>query len=214
MQLPLHTILVGSASALPLTLKRRRGSTFRYVPGQLTAREITHLVDSSISAGMWDEAATDNGNGSHLEQVDLEEIIERAAAAVYGEAKRKRQSFNTVVSGAHGYVLGNTDKLRHMFSALLRLLVSLAPVGAVVSIDAHGNDKWVIDIKTSDNKASRRPVADIAAELQEERAALTAVAREVREQGGLLWVELAGPAAPALCLTLPLPAEALESASA
>lgn len=214
-QLPLHTILVGSASALPLTLKRRRGSTFRYVPGQLTAREITHLVDSSISAGTWDEAATDNGCGSHLEQVDLEEIIERAAAAVYGEAKRKRQSFNTVVSGAHGYVLGNTTKLRHMFSALLRLIVLLAPTGVAISINAHAaNDKWVIDIKASDGKASRRPVADIAAELREERGALTAVAREIRQQGGMLWVELAGPAALALCLTLPLPAEALESASA
>ena len=213
-QLPLHTILVGSASALPLTLKRRRGSTFRFVPGQLTAREIIHLVDSSISAGMWDEAATDNGNGSHLEQVELEEIIERAAAAVYSEAKRKRQRFNTVVSGTHGYVLGNPTKLRHIFSVLLRLFVSLAPTGVTVSIDAHGNDKWVIDIRTSDGKASRRPVADIAAELREERAALTAVAREVRRQGGMLWVELAGPAAPALCLTLPLPAEAFESASA
>ena len=213
-QLPLHTILIGSASALPLTLKRRRGSTFRFVPGQLTAREITHLVDSSISAGMWDEAVTDNGNGSHLEQVELEEIIERAAAAVYSEAKRKRQRFNTVVSGAHGYVLGNPAKLRHIFSALLRLLVSLAPTGVTVSIDAHANDKWVIDVKASDGKARRRPVADIAAELREERAALTAVAREIREQGGMLWVELAGPAALALCLTLPLPAEALESASA
>ncbi len=214
-QLPLHTILIGSASALPLTLKRRRGSTFRFVPGQLTAREITHLVDSSISAGTWDEAATDNGNGSHLEQVELEEIIERAAATVYSEAKRKRQRFNTVVSGAHGYVLGNPAKLRHIFSALLRLFVSLAPTGVTVSIDAHAaHDKWVIDVKTSDGKASRRPVADIAAELREERAALTAVAREIREQGGMLWVELAGPAALALCLTLPLPAEALESASA
>ena len=213
-QLPLHTILVGSASALPLTLKRRRGSTFRFVPGQLTAREITHLVDSSISAGTWDEASTDNGHGSHLERVELEEIIERAAATVYSEAKRKRQRFNTVVSGAHGYVLGNPAKLRHIFSALLRLFVSLAPTGVTVSIDAHANDKWVIDVKASDGKARRRPVADIAAELREERAALTAVAREIREQGGMLWVELAGPAALALCLTLPLPAEALESASA
>ncbi len=214
-QLPLHTILVGSDSALPLTLKRRRGSTFRFVPGQLTAQEITHLVDSSISAGMWDEAATDNGHGSHVEQVELEDIIERAAATVYNEAKRKRQRFNTVVSGAHGYVLGNPAKLRHMFSALLRLLVSLAPTGVAVSIDAHAaNDTWVIDVKASDGKASRRPVADIAAELREKRAALTAVAREIREQGGMLWVELAGPAGLALCLTLPLPAEALESASA
>lgn len=213
-QLPLHTILIGSDSALPLTLNRRRGSTFRFVPGQLTAHEITHLVDSSISAGMWDEAATDNGHGSHLEQVELEEIIERAAAVVYSEAKRKRQRFNIVVSGSHEYVLGNPTKLRHMFSALLRLLVSLAPVGVAVSIDAHvANDKWVIDARASDGKASRRPVADIAAELREERAALTAVAREIREQGGMLWVELAGPAALALCLTLPLPTGALESAS-
>ena len=214
-ELPLHTILVGSDSALPLTLKRRRGSTFRFVPGQLTAREITHLVDSSISAGTWDEAATDNGHGSHLEQVELEDIIERAAATVYSEAKRKRQSFNTVVSGAHGYVLGNTDKLRHMFSTLLRLIVSLAPTGVAISINAHAaNDKWVIDIKASDGKASLRPVADIAADLRQERTALAAIAREIREQGGMLWVELTGPAGLALCLTLPIPAEALESATA
>ena len=175
-QLPLHTILIGSASALPLTLKRRRGSTFRFVPGQLTAREITHLVDSSISAGTWDEAATDNGNGSHLEQVELEEIIERAAATVYSEAKRRRQRFNTVVSGAHGYVLGNPAKLRHIFSALLRLLVSLAPTGVAISIDAHAaHDTGVIDVKTSDGRASLRPGGVLAAEHRAAAPAVTAV---------------------------------------
>ena len=214
-QLPRHTILLGSVSALPLTLKRRRGGTFRFVPGQLRADEITRLVDASISAGTWDEANAENGECSPVEQVELEEVIERAAAAVYSDARRKRQRLSTSISGRERHVLGNRPKLRRLFSRLLKLIVSVAPVGAVVSIDARaGNEDWVIDISASKASSGRRSVADLAAELGEEDAELLGVSQDVRDQGGMLWVELAGPSAPAFCLALPLPGDVLQSASA
>ena len=214
-RLPLHTILLGSANGLPLTTKRRRGGTFRFVPGRLTAAEITRLVDASISAGTWDESLGENGGGSEAEQVDLEEVIERAASAVYGKAKRKRQRFSVSVSGSHRHVLGGGAKLRQIFIALLRLIASVAPVDAIVSVNARAErGEWEIDVSATTSGANRRPVEDMAAELTEECDELKAVSQEVREQGGMLWVELAGPAAPALCLTLPLPAEALEGAPA
>lgn len=213
-RLPLHTILLGSANGLMLTMKRRRGGTLRFVPGRLTAAEITRLVDASISAGTWDESAGENGGGSEAEQVDLEEVIERAAAAVYGKAKRKRQRFSVAVSGSHRYVLGGGAKLRHMFTALLRLIASAAPVDATVSVNASAErGEWKIGVSATTSGPGRRPVEDVAAMLTEERDELKAVSQEVRDQGGMLWVELAGPAAPALCLTLPLPAEALEGAT-
>ena len=214
-RLPLHTILLGSSNGLALTMKRRRGGTFRFVPGRLTAAEITRLVDASISAGTWDESLGDNCGGSEAEQVELEDVIERAASAVYGRAKRKRQRFSISVSGSHSRVLGRGVKLRQIFTALLRLIAAAAPVDAIVSVNARAErGEWEIDVSATTNGKTRRPVADMAAELTEERDELKAVSREVREQGGMLWVELAGPAAPALCLTLPLPAEALEGAPA
>ena len=39
---------------------------------------------------------------------------------------------------------------------------------------------------------------------------LAAAARDLNEQGGMLWVELAGRKTVGICLTLPLPAEARE----
>ena len=214
-QLPMHTILLGGANGLQLTMKRRRGSTFRFVPGRLTAAEITRLVDASISAGTWDESPGENGGGFKLERVDLEDVIERAASAVYGKAKRKRQGFSVAVSGSHRHVLGGGVKLRHMFTALLRLIASAAPADAIVSVNASAErGEWEIDVSATSKSAARKPVEDMAAELTEKRDELKAVSQEVRDQGGMLWVELAGPAAPALCLTLPLPAEALEVESA
>lgn len=210
-KLPHHTILLGSASGLPLALKRRHGGTFRFVPGRLRSQDITRLVDASISAGMWDEAAFGNGECSRLEPLDLEEIIERAAATISSEAKHKHQRFNVFVSGADGRVLGVRAKLRGMFSALLGLIVSLAPDRATVHVDAHAaREEWLISISAVQTRSAGRPTtADIASDLSDKRQALTAISRDVREQGGLLWVEVAGPSALAFCLTLPRPLEAL-----
>ncbi len=169
-QLPLHTILLGNASGLPLTMKRRRGGTFRFVPGRLTVAEITHLVDASISAGTWDEAPGENGGGSEAEKVELEEVIERAASAVYGKAKRKRQRFSVSISGSHRYVLGGGVKLRHMFTALLRLIASAAPVDAIVSVNASAErGEWKIGVSATTSGAGRWPVEDVAAAMAEER---------------------------------------------
>lgn len=205
--MPLHSIVVGSASALPLTLRARRGGTFRYVPGRITARELSRLVDLSISAGTWEEGATENGTGAQIEEVDMEEAIESAASAVYGQARRKRQRFTTVVEGPVAGVLADRAKLRHALVTVLRLMVTLAPRGALVSVDARASDdEWLIRVRASSEGGPQREPAQIAQSLREETEALSAASRDVQSQNGMLWVELAGPAALAVCLTLPLPA--------
>lgn len=205
-RLPMHTILLGSADALPLSTKRRRGGTVRYVPGHPPAGDVARLVDTSISAGAWDESH--DGDTSNVEHIELEEIIESAAATVYRDAKRKRQRFQITVLGPDGHVIGRRVKLRRMFGRLLGLVISLAPAGASITIKARAaSDEWLIAIGATPPQGVRRRAADSAEELGEDTAALKAASQDVRDQGGVLWVELAGPAAPALHLTLPLPAE-------
>lgn len=213
-RLPHHGILVGNASALPLLVGPRRGGTFRYVPGPLTGRELSRLVDASISAGTWDDGAAEHNTCAQIEEVDLEEVIESAASTVYAQAKRRRQRFSTVVEGPVERALGDPAKIRRVFVALLRLVVTLAPRGAHVSVEARaGKDDWTIRFRASGGQRGADGIA-LADSLHEETRTLTAVSRDVQSQGGLLWAELMGPAALALCLTLPLPLEAQVSTSA
>lgn len=214
-RLPLHTILVGSASALPLTGQRRRGGTFRYVPGPVTAHELSRLVDLSISAGGWDEGATENGDYPQLEHVELEETIERAAATVYRLASKKRQRFRSEVVGPGTHAYADPAKLRHALTTLLRLIVAVAPYRALISVEAQaGGDEWLIRINASNGRSSPRRTKHVADALREEMKTLSAVSRALKEQGGMLWVELLTSAAPAFSLTLPLPPESVSLASA
>jgi hypothetical protein len=206
-RLPTHTIVIGSASALP-HLKRRRGDTLRFGSSHLTAGEISKLAGASIRQGTWDEFAGEADDSPHHETLELEEIIENAATAVYKQAKRKQQRFTTVVSASDGHVLGSRAALRGIFRRLLGTVVDLGPIGAAITIkasDEHG--EWQISVGAR-NGTARPTLAATSAELIEEHDTLKAISQDIRDQGGILWVELAGPAAISLCLTLPLPAEA------
>lgn len=209
---PLHGILVGNPSAVPLTLQARRRGTFRYVPGPLPAKELSRLIDVSISAGAWEENTAENGNDAHIQEVDLEEIIENAAAMVYSRAKRKRQRFATVVEGPSHRALADPVRLRRTLTTLLRLIIGIAPHGALVSVEARASrDEWTVQLRASRGKKGVDSAELLAETLQEETKTLTAVSRDVRLQGGMFWVELLGPSALALCLTLALPADDAES---
>lgn len=211
-RLPTHTIVIGSARALP-HLRRRRGDTLRITPSNLTAGEIAKLAEASLSQGTWDEISTEGNGGSPREALELEEIIESAATAVYAQAKRKRQRFTTVVSASEGHVLGNRSVLRRVFSRLLAAVVELAPVGAAITTSANDESgEWQISIGAHNGGATRSSLATTAAELDQEHDVLQAVSQDIRDQGGILWVELAGPTALSVCFTLPLPAEALQHA--
>ena len=208
-RLPHHGILVGHQSALALVMGSGRGATFRYVPGRPAGRQLSRLVDASISAGAPDDSGAEHTNGSQIEEVDLEEAIESAAAVVYPQAKRRRQRFATVVEGAAGRALGDPAKIKRVFVALLRLVVTHAPRGASVSVDARANgDEWTIRCQAVGGQR-RGNGAALADALQEEAKTLSSAARDVQGQGGMLWVELtAARTALALCLTLPVPPEA------
>ena len=202
--LPPHGILVGNASALSLAVDGRRGGTFRYVPGHLSARELSRLVEASISSGTWDDGLAGSGSGALTDEVDLEEAIERAAAAVYTQAKRRRLRFSTVVESADARAHADPVKLQRALITLLRLLVSLAPRSALVSVEARpGADEWTVRLGVS----SRGPALHAEA-LRDETGTLADVSRDLQQQGGLLWVELLNPLSLALCLTLPFAPDA------
>ena len=210
-KLPIHTVVVGSATAL-LHIKRRRGGSLRLVSSNFNAAEIAKVAGDSIGQGTWEEPViADDANGR--EPVVLESIIESAASAVYKRAQRKQQRFSTVVSSSSGNILGRRTQLSKIFTALLRIIVDLAPVGATIATTANESaSEWQITVAASQGDAARRPIATTAGELKEEEEALQAVSQEIRDQGGILWVDLAGPEALSLCFTLPLPAEALQHA--
>lgn len=210
-----HTIALGSASALSLRPSTLRSGTFRYVPGTLSAQELTSLAETSIGAeGASDEEGEGNGECTDSE-VDLQEVIDRAAAAVSSQANHKRQRFNTAVSGPALHVVGNRLKLRRTLTSLFRLIVMLAPPGATVSVEAHtAAEGLTARVRVSNGAKARGSAAQLTEELRDEADALSKVSEVVRDQGGMLWVELAGPAAFGICLTLPLPHAVAAPASA
>jgi CheY-like chemotaxis protein len=214
--LPPHGILVGRGSAQLLTLRPENDGILRYVPGPLAVNEVSHLVEVSMNAGTWqEERITESASDAQIEEVEIEEVIESAASAVYALAKRKRQRFRTVVEGPVPHVLADPAKLRRAVVTLLRLSVTLAPRGALVSVEARaGREEWSIRIRAAAGRGRVRAPAQLAESLREETRMLAAVSRDIQQQGGLLWVELLGPGALALCLTLPLPAGEERSAPA
>lgn len=214
-RLPPHGILVGGAGVRLLTLNTRAEGIWRFVPRPLPAEEVSRLVDVSISSGIWDESAHENGNGPAIEEVDMEETIEAAASAVYALAKRRRQRFSTVVDADGQRMRTDAGRLRRALVALLRLVVTLAPRSAHVAVEARaGKDEWTVRIAATPARAGARAFVHLADHLGDETHALNAVSRDVHLLGGLLWVELMGPSALALCLTLPLPPEGQLSESA
>ena len=206
--LPPHTILVGNACVLPLTLHRKPGATFRYAPGSIPAKELSRLVDVSIKTGTWDEPPFENGDHSQLEEVDLQEIIEDAASTVMSLAHKKRQRFQSAIAGPTSYAFADRRKLHQALVSVLKLIVSLAPRGALISVDATGNDDWIVRISVASRRpATRWPTRAVESLREEGAKVLTAVSRSLRNQGGMLWVDLQGSAGLAFSLTLPIAPE-------
>ena len=215
LELPPHGIFTGSAAVLPLVVEHEPTGTFRYVPGQLAPQELCRFVAASISAGTWEGGPAGHEPVSQFEVVDLEETIERAASAVYAQAKRRRQRFSTVIEGPGQHAYADPARLRRSLAGLLRLVVTLAPRGSLISVEARaGKDEWIIQIRAAGGQSRAQGATQRANALREESRILTSLSRDIHVQGGMLWVELMGPAALALCLTLPLPPEARTEASA
>ena len=205
-KLPIHTVVVGSATALP-HIKRRRGGSLRLVPSNLTAAEIATVAGACIGRGTWEEQG-DADDGNHREPILLESIIEAAASANYTRAKRKQQRFSTVVSSASGHVFGTRRQLRRIFTKLIRVVIDLAPVGATIATIAHENaTEWEICVTASSGDAPRRPIATTAGELSDEEEAIREISQDIRNQGGILWIDLAGSEAMSVCFTLAIPEE-------
>jgi len=203
--LPPHSILSGSTSALPLIQQHRLQGTLRYSPGQLPAEELRRLIEASLSAGTWFDAPAEDVALTNIQVVDLEEMIENAAAEVYPAARRKRQRFSTVVEGPTSEALADPVTLHRAFVSLLELVVSLSPRGALVSVQARATgDEWTIRITATAKNAPIDGLARITDGLRAEARALRAAYRDISLQGGLLWVEVSRKTALGICLALPL----------
>jgi len=213
--LPPHGIFVGGPSAQLLSIKPAGQGTLRYVPASMPASEVSRLVDASVSAGIGEDGKNDHGATARIEEVDVEELIERSAAAVYPQARRKQQHFSSVVEGPIAVILTNPARIRRAVVSLLRLSVVLAPRGALIDVEARsGREEWSLRIHASASRRGRRGAAQLADALREETRTLSAVSRDVKQQGGLVWAELLGPDDLALCLTLPVAAADEQGVSA
>jgi hypothetical protein len=207
-RLPDHGVLVGSFAALSLIQRLGRRGTFRYVPGAVRPHEVVRLVEACISAGTVEEAH-DGSIATQIEEVDLEEACEDAAASVYSEARKRNQRFNTVIEGPDTIALADAGKLRRVLRSLLHVLVNASPRGARISMEAHATgDDWLVRLGSTNGRENS--LVHASERLQDETRALAAASRLMNEQGGLLWIELSGDAAAGLCLTLPLPMPAIE----
>lgn len=227
-RLPLHTILAGNANALPLRLERRTGGTFRYVPGDLTAAELSRLVDVSIISGAWDDAPSEdtpsgdgvgeNGTSTTLREIDLHDVIDRAASSVLGKAHRKKQTFRSEVIGTGSAAFGDRKQLIQALTALLKITISASPERAAIAAEAEAReDEWLVRLTSTRDEASATAdgagnaaasagASEHAIEiLRDETKTLNNVSKTMRAQGGMLWVELQTTGLPAFALTIPLP---------
>ena len=203
--LPPHSILTGSASGLALIQQYGQRGTLRYSPGTLPADELRRLVDASLNSGMSPEASPENGASSSIEEVDLEEMIDNAAAQVYARAKRKRQRFNTVVEGPGTEALADPEKLQRTLVSVLDLVIGHAPRGALISVRARASaDDWTIRIGATAANGAAGGLARLTEALRLETRVLRTAYRDISRQGGLLWVEVSRKAALGVCLALPL----------
>ena len=201
---PTHTIVLGTSRALPGLLEGRGAGTFRFVSETLSAIDLSRLVGSSIKAGTWQEDLGDPEDGARLELVGLEEVIERAASSVYQQARRKRLDFHVFVGGSDEQMLADRVKLGQILASVLRLIVTLAPRGAAINVEARATTEgWTITVRSDNGTRSVANAARVAEELGDDASALNSLSQDVRRQGGMLWVELAGPDSPAICLMLP-----------
>ena len=199
--LPSRGIVIADAG-VPASLHGRLCDVaVQLLPEPPSPHQLCQLVAASIVAGGWEQEADEHANGQAIEEIDLGEEIERAAAAVYAQAKRRNQRFSTVVEGPTERALADPVKTRRAFVALLRMLIAIAPREALVSVDARaGQADWTVRFHAAGRS--------LAGALREDAPTLRMVAREVASQGGFFWTELAGPSSLAFCLTLPLPATA------
>jgi len=202
-RMPVHGILVGTENALALLQAWGQAGDFRYVPGSLRANELSRLVEASISAGAGDESVVENGGDARVEEVDLEEAIERAAAVVYAQARRRRQRFNIVVEGPSTVALANGPRLQRILVSLLTFIVESALRSALISVEARAErDEWTVRIRASGVRLDG--AAHNVDALRQHADALASASRDIRLQHGMLWVELSRAAALGVCLTLPL----------
>ncbi len=204
-KLPLHTILVGNAHALPLRLERHAGRTFRYVPGEVPAAELSRLVDVSIISGAWDEPVGDNSATAHRE-VDLHDVIDRSASAVLARARRKKQTFRSEVIGPVSAAYADRAPLIKALTALLKIIVTASPERAAIAVEAEArSDEWLVRITAARERDATGSNAAAVEVLRDETKALKAASNALRQQGGMLWVELQSSGLPAFALTVPMP---------
>jgi len=145
-------------------------------------------------------ADVSNGGAPDLEtaDLDLEDVVERAAVTVYSEACHKNQRLVLNIDEATSRVRADPAKLKRALAILLCRAVQEAPVAGTVTLEAkrEGSD-CLITVTDSGEGASPEEIRRLfqpaesidGAPKVEARLQLSLVQRLVGQHGGRVWVE-------------------------
>jgi signal transduction histidine kinase len=145
-------------------------------------------------------ADVSNGGAPDLEtaDVDLEDIVERAAITVYSEACHKNQRLALNIDEATSRVRADPAKLKRALAILLCRAVQEAPVAGTVTLEAkrEGSD-CLITVSDSGEGASPEEIRRLFQPAEsidgtpkvETRLQLSLVQRLIGQHGGRVWVE-------------------------
>jgi len=145
-------------------------------------------------------AEVSDGGAPDLEMadIDLEDVVERAAITVYSEACQKNQRLVLNIDEATSRVRADPAKLKRALAILLCRAVQEAPVAGTVTLEAkHEGSDCLISVSDSGEGASPEEIRRLfqpaesidGAPEAEARLQLSLVQRLVGQHGGRVWVE-------------------------
>jgi len=136
---PIHGILMQAdvSQQRPRTTEEL-GQTVEYC--RTLALRIQKLSEALLSLSKAESAA-----GETLVELDLEPIVEEAAAQVEDLAQARQVSLH--VDSRSAVVVGSTDLLHQVFVNLLANAIEYSPAGGEVEFaTAHAGDRWVVRV--------------------------------------------------------------------
>ena len=175
--------------------------------------------------GVIDDLLAQVGTGAaqelRVQEANLEDLVEGAAIAVYGEACRKNQRLIINIEQEASRVRADRAKLKRLLANLLESAVRHAPVAGTVAVEARReNSDCLIAVSDSGEDTSPGAVGDAAptaptddgARRRPARSRLSVVKALVELHGGRVWVESHPGRGTTVFVSLPQPATPQEEA--
>ena len=146
-------------------------------------------------------AAGPAGAKQEAENLALEDVVEIAAALVYGEATRKQQRLAVNIDDEASVVEADARTLHRLLVSLLAHAVRATPVGGVVTVSARRRSgSWVVGVSDVGGPVDAGHSTDLLAPFAQFRSAgsssdealgpgLALAAGLVEASGGDYWIE-------------------------